>query len=71
MSLSAVDYGDFTRIMALYKLYYLLTYLLTGESIVSLPGFPLYQCSKIPGLSRIPDLFFQDIKGARKRKFQG
>jgi len=25
----ASDYGDFTRIMALYKLYYLLTYLLT------------------------------------------
>jgi len=27
--LSASDYSDFTRIMALYKLYYLLTYLLT------------------------------------------
>jgi len=27
--LNASDYGDFTRIMALYKLYYLLTYLLT------------------------------------------
>jgi len=27
VSLSASDYGDFTRIMALYKLYYLLTYL--------------------------------------------
>ena len=28
VSLSASDYGDFTRIMALYELYYLLTYLL-------------------------------------------
>jgi len=28
VSLSASDVGDFTRIMALYKLYYLLTYLL-------------------------------------------
>ena len=28
MSLSASDYGDFTRIMALYKLYYLLACLL-------------------------------------------
>jgi len=27
--LSASDYGDFTRVMALYKLYYLLTYLVT------------------------------------------
>jgi len=27
MSLSASDYGDFTRITALYKLYYLLTYI--------------------------------------------
>jgi len=27
VSLSASDYNDFTRIMALYKLYYLLTYL--------------------------------------------
>jgi len=26
MSLSASDYGDFTRIMALYKLHYLLTF---------------------------------------------
>jgi len=31
MSLSASDYDDFTRIMALHKLYYLLTYLLTTE----------------------------------------
>jgi len=29
VSLSASDYGDFTRIMVLYKSHYLLTYLLT------------------------------------------
>jgi len=31
VSLSASDYVDFTRIMALYKLYYLLTYLLQAQ----------------------------------------
>jgi len=31
VSLSASDYGDFTRIMTLYKLYYLLTYLLETD----------------------------------------
>jgi len=40
VSLSASDYGDFTRIMALYKLYYLLTYLPTIKDIAVLCAGP-------------------------------
>ena len=36
MSLSASDYDDFTRIRALYKLYYLLTYLLSSFCLACL-----------------------------------
>ena len=37
MSLSASDYSDFTRIMALYKLHYLLTYCKMGFRSSNLP----------------------------------
>ena len=47
VSLSASDYSDFTRIMALYKLYYLIAYLLTyiwpkwSQVALGLTGFSL------------------------------